>query len=146
MHIAIPNLDLPRLLSHLSIAKPLHMIAPKEFRNQYLEAITYLVRKDLVIQLHMFLVLMATNNTGLLDDDQDDNSLGRRSSNGNNNTSSMPPINGSPPTNTPMTDNATISSSPGQASNGILIESSRNRFKRLVHDKVPKEIADLFER
>ncbi|KAI7859235.1 nitrogen permease regulator of amino acid transport activity 3-domain-containing protein [Circinella umbellata] len=144
MHIAIPNLDLPRLLSQLSIAKPLHMIAPKEFRNQYLEAITYLVRKDLVIQLHMFLVLMAPISTSLFDDDQDDNSLSRRSSNGNSN--SAPLINASPPANTPMADNATISSSPGQTSNGILIESARNRFKRLVHDKVPKEIADLFER
>ena len=146
MHIAIPNLDLPRLLSQLSIAKPLHMIAPKEFRNQYLEAITYLVRKDLVIQLHMFLVLMTPNSMVFLDDDQDENSLSRRSSNGNNNASSMPPINASPPISTPVTDNATISSSPGQTGNGILIESSRNRFKRLVHDKVPKEIADLFER
>ncbi|KAI9270719.1 nitrogen permease regulator of amino acid transport activity 3-domain-containing protein [Phascolomyces articulosus] len=136
MHVAIPDLDLPRLLSQLSIAKPLHMIAPKEFRNQYLEAITYLVRKDLVIQLHMFLVIIGYNTNGGFMDDEDD-SLSRRSSNSNAN---MPPINASPPT----ADNTTISSSPGQAS-GIL-EFSRNRFKRLVHDKVPKEIAELFER
>ncbi|KAI9492884.1 nitrogen permease regulator of amino acid transport activity 3-domain-containing protein [Zychaea mexicana] len=131
MHIAIPNLDLPRLLSQLSIAKPLHMIAPKEFRNQYLEAITYLVRKDLVIQLHMFLVLMELSTA--IDDDQDDNSLSRRSSNSNTN---MPPTNASPPTD------AVISSSPGQTS----MLDSRNRFKRLIHDKVPKEVAELFER
>ncbi|KAI7868698.1 nitrogen permease regulator of amino acid transport activity 3-domain-containing protein [Spinellus fusiger] len=55
----IPNLDLPTLLSQLSVAKPLYKIAPtKGLRNQYLEAITYLVRKDLVVQLHMFLVLV----------------------------------------------------------------------------------------
>lgn len=53
-----PHLELPILLSQLSVAKPLHLIAPKELRDQYLEAITYLVRKDIVIQLHMFLVLL----------------------------------------------------------------------------------------
>ncbi|KAI8143878.1 nitrogen permease regulator of amino acid transport activity 3-domain-containing protein [Fennellomyces sp. T-0311] len=127
MHIAIPNLDLPRLLSELSIAKPLHMIAPKEFRNQYLEAITYLVRKDLVIQLHMFLVLILPADG--MGDDEDD-SFSRRSSNSNTN---MP--NPSPPMDT-------ISSSPGQSS----VLESRNRFKRLVHDKAPKEIAELFDR
>ncbi|KAI8089142.1 nitrogen permease regulator of amino acid transport activity 3-domain-containing protein [Halteromyces radiatus] len=55
----IPSLNLPTFLSQLSYGKPLYRITPsKEYRNQYLEAITYLVRKDWVIQLHMFLVLM----------------------------------------------------------------------------------------
>ncbi|CAO3613983.1 unnamed protein product [Cunninghamella echinulata] len=57
--VHIPNLNLPEFLSQLSYGKPLYRITPsKEYRNQYLEAITYLVRKDWVIQLHMYLVLM----------------------------------------------------------------------------------------
>ncbi|ORZ13998.1 nitrogen permease regulator of amino acid transport activity 3-domain-containing protein [Absidia repens] len=55
----VPSLNLPVFLSQLSYGKPLYRITPsKEYRNQYLEAITYLVRKDWIIQLHMFLVLM----------------------------------------------------------------------------------------
>lgn len=55
----VPSLNLPTFLSQLSYGKPLYRITPsKEYRNLYLEAITYLVRKDWIIQLHMFLVLM----------------------------------------------------------------------------------------
>jgi hypothetical protein len=65
----VPGLDLPTLLAELSSAKPLYMVAPsKEVRQQYCEAITHLLRFDLVIQLHMYLVLLpgtkeATPNT-----------------------------------------------------------------------------------
>lgn len=107
--VHIPNLDLPTLLSQLSIAKPLHMIAPKDLRNQYLEAITYLVRKDLVLQLHMFLVLMSDGHPR------------------NNSFSSSP------------------SSSTAGGQNGGA-ESPAAVTKRPPHEKVPKEIAELFER
>ena len=37
------------------------MVAPaKELRQQYCEAITYLLRFDIVIQLHMYLVLVTS--------------------------------------------------------------------------------------
>ncbi|KAJ2957961.1 hypothetical protein NQZ79_g6399 [Umbelopsis isabellina] len=57
----VPGLDLPILLAQLSSAKPLYMVAPaKELRQQYCEAITYLLRFDIVIQLHMYLMLVAS--------------------------------------------------------------------------------------
>ncbi|KAG2175324.1 hypothetical protein INT44_007812 [Umbelopsis vinacea] len=55
----VPGLDLPTLLSELSSTRPLYMITPsKELRQQYCVAIMYLLRFDLVIQLHMYLVLL----------------------------------------------------------------------------------------
>lgn len=131
MHVAVPNLDLPRLLSQLSIAKPLHVIAPKEFRNQYLEAITYLVRKDLVVQLHMFLVLIDPTASGMRDDDTT-TALSRRSSSNSSNLAN----NVSPPAI--LGDGIPSSSSPGMP--------ERQRLRRFIHDKAPKEIVDLFER
>lgn len=57
MHI--PNLNLPVLLSKLAHPQQYHLVyRVKELKNQYLEAITYLIRKDLVVQLHMYLVLL----------------------------------------------------------------------------------------
>ncbi|KAI8071414.1 nitrogen permease regulator of amino acid transport activity 3-domain-containing protein [Gongronella butleri] len=54
-----PNLNLRHFLSQLSYGKPLHRITPaKEYRNMYLEAITFLVRRNWVQQLHMYLTLM----------------------------------------------------------------------------------------
>ncbi|KAI9322782.1 hypothetical protein BX666DRAFT_658750 [Dichotomocladium elegans] len=53
--------------------------------------------------------------------------MSRRSSNSNSNL-----VSASPPTDA-------ISSSPGR-------EQRRNRLRRLALDKVPKEVADLFER
>ncbi|KAG0170594.1 Nitrogen permease regulator 3 [Apophysomyces sp. BC1034] len=114
MHI--PNLDLPTLLSQLSIAKPLHMVAPsKELRNQYLEAITYLLRKDLVIQLHMFLVLILppgirSAGIGNFDEAQED-----------------------------QLDEGRLASSPSNV-------GEWKSLKRMVHEKAPKELAELFER
>lgn len=118
------------------------MIAPKELRNQYLEAITYLVRKDIVVQLHMFLVLIlpsACQDSSVVDE-EDITSNSRRSS------SLVPPpllssssaaatVSASPPSDT-------MSSSPGQSS----FLEQRNLLKRLGQEKVPKEIAELFER
>ncbi|KAI7882181.1 UPF0171-domain-containing protein [Lichtheimia hyalospora FSU 10163] len=127
MHVAVPNLDLPRLLSQLSIAKPLHVIASKEFRNQYLEAITYLVRKDLVVQLHMFLVLVDPTAR-----EDDTTALSRRSSSNSSNMAN----NASPPPHS--AEGIPSSSSPGMA--------ERQRLRRFIHDKAPKEITDLFER
>jgi hypothetical protein len=55
----VPGLDLPTLLSELSSTRPLYTITPsKELRQQYCVAIMYLLRFDLVIQLHMYLVLL----------------------------------------------------------------------------------------
>ncbi|KAI9023674.1 hypothetical protein CLU79DRAFT_814548 [Phycomyces nitens] len=116
----IPNLDFPTLLSQLSIAKPLYKIAPSmEFRNQYLEAITYLVRKDLVVQLHMFLVLVLPLGLrpGLGDSENEEEKRSMSSS------------------NAITTD---MAASPG--------ELEWKALKRLAHEKAPKEIADLFER
>ncbi|ORX51232.1 hypothetical protein DM01DRAFT_1307641 [Hesseltinella vesiculosa] len=57
--VHIPGLNLRHFLSQLSYGKPLHRIAPsKDTRNLYIEAITFLVRKNWVEQLHMYLVLM----------------------------------------------------------------------------------------
>lgn len=55
----IPHLSLPLLLSKLSHAQQYHQVYHvKELKNQYLEAITFLIRKDVVVQLHMYLVLL----------------------------------------------------------------------------------------
>jgi len=55
----IQSVDLATLLAQLSSAKPLYMVAPsKEVRQQYCEAITLLLKFDIVIQLHMYLVLL----------------------------------------------------------------------------------------
>ena len=55
----VPGLDLPTLLAELSSTRPLYTITPsKELRQQYCVAIMYLLRFDLVIQLHMYLVLL----------------------------------------------------------------------------------------
>ncbi|KAL0090499.1 nitrogen permease regulator of amino acid transport activity 3-domain-containing protein [Phycomyces blakesleeanus] len=124
----IPNLDFPTLLSQLSIAKPLYKIAPsKEFRNQYLEAITYLVRKDLVVQLHMFLVLVLPFGLrpSLGDSENEDESKKQLSS---ANASAA----------TVSASAADMAASPG--------ELEWKALKRLAHEKAPKEIADLFER
>ncbi|KAG1450521.1 hypothetical protein G6F56_008325 [Rhizopus delemar] len=55
----IPNLSLPILLSKLQHTQQYHQVYRiKELKNQYLEAITWLIRKDLVVQVHMYLVLI----------------------------------------------------------------------------------------
>ncbi|KAI7898822.1 nitrogen permease regulator of amino acid transport activity 3-domain-containing protein [Cokeromyces recurvatus] len=58
-NLHIPNLSLSVLLSKLQQVQQYHQVYHiKELKNQYLEAITYLIRKDLVVQLHMYLVLL----------------------------------------------------------------------------------------
>ncbi|KAH8551405.1 nitrogen permease regulator of amino acid transport activity 3-domain-containing protein [Umbelopsis sp. PMI_123] len=71
----VPGLDLPTLLSELSSTRPLYMITPsKELRQQYCVAIMYLLRFDLVIQLHMYMVLLPipkeTSTSTTTSDDQ----------------------------------------------------------------------------
>jgi hypothetical protein len=120
MHI--PNLSLPVLLSKLAHAQQYHLVyRVKELKNQYLEAITYLIRKDLVVQLHMYLVLL------------------------------VPPEKKSGGTETPQSQydtvssneaEGTMSSSPNNANN----DPEWNRLKRLTYERAPKEVADLFER
>ncbi|KND02915.1 uncharacterized protein SPPG_01996 [Spizellomyces punctatus DAOM BR117] len=54
-----PQLDLPTILSDLSIPRPYSAIIPqKEFRTLYLEVLTFLLRYNLVTQLHMYIYLM----------------------------------------------------------------------------------------
>jgi hypothetical protein len=58
----IPNLSLPILLSKLQHTQQYHQVYRiKELKNQYLEAITWLIRKDLVVQVHMYLILIQDN-------------------------------------------------------------------------------------
>ncbi|TPX58143.1 hypothetical protein SpCBS45565_g08071 [Spizellomyces sp. 'palustris'] len=53
---SFPQLDLPTILSDLSIPRPYSAIIPqKEFRTLYLEVLTYLLRYNLVTQLHMYI-------------------------------------------------------------------------------------------
>ncbi|KAJ1334556.1 hypothetical protein BSLG_007711 [Batrachochytrium salamandrivorans] len=53
-----PQIELVRILQELSIPRPYSAIAPsKESRNLYLEIITFLLRKNLVVQLHMYIYL-----------------------------------------------------------------------------------------
>jgi hypothetical protein len=55
----IPNLSLPILLSKLQHTQQYYQVYRiKELKNQYLEAITWLIRKDLVVQVHMYLILI----------------------------------------------------------------------------------------
>lgn len=52
------NLDLVILLSDLSYPRPYHTIIPsKELRNLYLDAITFLFRHKLIVQLNMYIFL-----------------------------------------------------------------------------------------
>ncbi|KAJ3010132.1 Nitrogen permease regulator 3 [Thoreauomyces humboldtii] len=54
-----PQLDLPSVLADLSIPRPYSVIVPqKELRTLYLEILTYLLRHNLVHQLHMYIYLM----------------------------------------------------------------------------------------
>ncbi|KAK5667375.1 Nitrogen permease regulator 3 [Batrachochytrium dendrobatidis] len=53
-----PQMELVRILQDLSIPRPYSAIAhSKENRNLYLEIITFLLRKNLVVQLHMYIYL-----------------------------------------------------------------------------------------
>ncbi|KAI9106241.1 nitrogen permease regulator of amino acid transport activity 3-domain-containing protein [Phlyctochytrium arcticum] len=54
-----PTLDLAGILAELSVPKPYSTCIPeKELRTLYLEVLTYLLRYDLVVQLHMYIYLM----------------------------------------------------------------------------------------
>ncbi|PHZ08859.1 UPF0171-domain-containing protein [Rhizopus microsporus ATCC 52813] len=103
----IPNLSLPILLSKLQHTQQYYQVYRiKELKNQYLEAITWLIRKDLVVQVHMYLVLIQ---------------------------------NGAPQPQ--IDENNTEDVMPSSPNNG-------ERLKRITanHERVPKEVADLFER
>ncbi|OBZ85283.1 Nitrogen permease regulator 3 [Choanephora cucurbitarum] len=134
----IPNLSLPVLLSKLQHAQQYHLVYHvKELKNQYLEAITYLIRKDLVVQLHMYLVLLvppekkagvdtpqSQYDTQLLMsvNEQGDTTNPTSSPNNNNHTNSN--VNSTVPT----------------------IDPEWNRIKRATYERAPKEVAELFER
>jgi hypothetical protein len=58
-HTRFSPLELEKVLQDVSIPKPYHTIIPtKELKNLYLEAIAFLLRHELVVQVHMYLVLM----------------------------------------------------------------------------------------
>ncbi|PKK73410.1 UPF0171-domain-containing protein [Rhizophagus irregularis] len=52
-----PALDLVKILDSFSVPKP-QVNSIKEHRTMYLEAITYLLRNDLVVQLHAYILVM----------------------------------------------------------------------------------------
>lgn len=121
----IPNLSLPVLLSKLSHAQQYHLVYHvKELKNQYLEAITYLIRKDLVVQLHMYLVLLVPPNKKQ-----------------GNETPQSQYDGGSQLGDGSQQD---ISSSPNNANTNN--DAEWNRLKRLTYERAPKEVAELFER
>ncbi|RIA89323.1 nitrogen permease regulator of amino acid transport activity 3-domain-containing protein [Glomus cerebriforme] len=53
-----PNLDLVRILDSFSTLRPQVLMVNKEIRTMYLEAITYLLRNDVVVQLHAYILVM----------------------------------------------------------------------------------------
>lgn len=119
MHI--PNLSLPVLLSKLAHAQQYYLVyRVKELKNQYLEAITYLIRKDLVVQLHMYLILLVP----------------REKKTGNETPQYDTASN--------MSDNTTQETTMAFSPNTNDLEW--NRLKRLTYERAPKEVADLFER
>ncbi|KAI8092260.1 nitrogen permease regulator of amino acid transport activity 3-domain-containing protein [Gilbertella persicaria] len=123
----IPNLSLPVLLSKLQHAQQYHLVYHvKELKNQYLEAITYLIRKDLVVQLHMYLVLLVPieKKTGIeTPQSQYDTQLLEQPE-----------------------PSAPLSSSPNNMANNPTMDPEWNRLKRLSYERAPKEVAELFER
>ncbi|KAF0442224.1 UPF0171-domain-containing protein [Gigaspora margarita] len=55
-----PDFDLVKILASLSTPKPYfkNPLVSRELRTLYLEAITYLLKNDLVVQLHAYILLM----------------------------------------------------------------------------------------
>ncbi|KAJ3175166.1 Nitrogen permease regulator 3 [Geranomyces variabilis] len=54
-----PTVNLPSVLADLAVPRPFAVAVPhKEARTLYLEILTYLLRHDLVTQLHMYIYLM----------------------------------------------------------------------------------------
>lgn len=130
----IPNLSLPVLLSKLSHAQQYHLVYHvKELKNQYLEAITYLIRKDLVVQLHMYLVLLVPPNKKHGNETpQSQYEGGSQLGDGSQQQQQQQ-----------ETSNA-MSSSPNNTNTNN--DAEWNRLKRLTYERAPKEVAELFER
>lgn len=129
MHI--PNLSLPVLLSKLAHAQQYHLVyRVKELKNQYLEAITYLIRKDLVVQLHMYLVLLVPPEK-------------KPSGTDTPQSSQFDTLSSAEVTTTNVESTNTMSSSPN---NNNADSEWNNRLKRVTYERAPKEVADLFER
>lgn len=125
MHI--PNLSLPVLLSKLAQAQQYHLVyRVKELKNQYLEAITYLIRKDLVVQLHMYLVLLVPPEKKAGNETPQSQYDGGSQISDNN------------------TQDVNMASSPTNINTSI--DPEWNRLKRQTYERAPKEVADLFER
>lgn len=138
----VPTLDLPSLLASLSTPRPFSLIIPsKEQRNQYLEAITYLLRKDLVIQLHQFLVLMVprhVKNPKPLEnaDEEAEQEPGKQEGESRHAEAEQSS------TLYELSEATAIISGPGQAT-----EAEREWVLRFAAEKGgPKEITELFER
>lgn len=126
----IPNLSLTVLLSKLSHAQQYHLVYHvKELKNQYFEAITYLIRKDLVMQLHMYLVLLVPPEKKI----------------GNETPQSHYESSGGTGGENSQTE-TTMSSSPNNNNTSAMNEPEWNRLKRLSYERAPKEVAVLFER
>ncbi|CAJ0639352.1 7090_t:CDS:2 [Entrophospora sp. SA101] len=69
-----PALDLVTILASLSTQKPYFLsavITSKEHRTMYLEAITYLLRKDLVVQLHAYIFVMVPQYVNTEEENQE---------------------------------------------------------------------------
>lgn len=113
------------LLSKLAHPQQYHLVyRVKELKNQYLEAITYLIRKDLVVQLHMYLVLLVPPEK------KPGNETPQSQYEGGSQAGES-------------TDVA-LSSSPSNVN--TTTDPEWNRLKKLTYERAPKEVADLFER
>ncbi|RUS21510.1 nitrogen permease regulator of amino acid transport activity 3-domain-containing protein [Endogone sp. FLAS-F59071] len=137
----VPTLDLPSLLASLSTPSPfLYIIPSKEQRNQYFEAITYLLRKDLIIQLHQFLVLMVPSHVKNLKplesmDEEAEQEQGEKKEEGEDRE-------GGHTEAEQLSEAMAVISGPGQAT-----EAEREWVQRLAAEKGrSKEVIELFER
>ncbi|RUS29887.1 nitrogen permease regulator of amino acid transport activity 3-domain-containing protein [Jimgerdemannia flammicorona] len=138
----IPTLDLPFLLASLSTPRPFsHIIPSKDQRTLYLEAITYLLRKDLVIQLHQYFVLMVPRHVQVVyaRPRENEGETGEEADAvGSSGDQGQPEL---PSTLFELDEATTVVSGPGQAT-----EVERGWVLRLAEEKGgPKEVIELFQ-
>ncbi|KAI8973553.1 nitrogen permease regulator of amino acid transport activity 3-domain-containing protein [Mycotypha africana] len=128
--------------------KPYHTVynQVKELKNQYLEAITYLIRKDLVVQLHMYLVLLLP--LALLQ--QQKHTMAQATT---TTTTHLPTHTGA----THSSSGSGLHSSRNsvgeqqqqqqqQQMEDALPSPNNSNLKRMTFERAPKEVVELFER
>nr|CAG8521746.1 8192_t:CDS:2 [Entrophospora candida] len=151
-----PALDLVTILASLSTQKPYFLsavITSKEHRTMYLEAITYLLRKDLVVQLHAYIFVMVPQYVNTEEENQEKLRMSNVIDDNNNNGAEIGIVNGDSQVN--HSDNSNnINTSPRTNSTDPVVlispyekacDSEREWLNKLVINQ-PKETANLFER